>query len=152
MNLNGKILSWAYVIIWLGLIFSFSHQPASESKKLSTGVTQSVVETVEKVAPKKKLNNTTLNHTIRKNAHFFLYFVLGLLMVNAIIKQSWYSYKSIIAGLSFLCCVLYATSDEIHQLFVLGRGAQMGDVYIDSAGSALGIALYMMVYSIKIKK
>jgi len=68
----GRIISWASVILWLLLIFSFSHQPASESKQLSTGVTKSVVETVEKVSPDKKVNVDKVHHIIRKNAHFFL--------------------------------------------------------------------------------
>ena len=45
-------------------------------------------------------------------------------------------------GLSLLVCVLYAISDELHQLFVSGRGAQVKDVLIDSAGATVGVCLY----------
>ena len=38
-------------------------------------------------------------------------------------------------------CSLYAISDEVHQLFVPGRGAQVKDVFIDIAGAAVGIFL-----------
>ena len=46
--------------------------------------------------------------------------------------------------LAFLICVLYAISDEIHQLFVPGRAGQVRDVLIDSSGSFLGIFLVML--------
>ncbi len=43
---------------------------------------------------------------------------------------------------SIACAVAaaYAVTDEIHQAFVPGRQAQVGDVLIDTAGAALGIA------------
>jgi len=143
----GRILAWASLIVWLVLIFYFSHQPASESKRLSTEVTKSVVETVGKVAPDKKLNVDKVHHTIRKNAHFLLYFVLGVLVLNAF-RNSWWSRKGILIGGSFLFCVFYALSDEFHQVFVPGRGPQLSDVLIDSAGAGLGIALFAMVRTI----
>ena len=48
-------------------------------------------------------------------------------------------------GLSLLVCVLYAISDEVHQLFVPGRGAQVKDVLIDSAGAIVGVGLYLVI-------
>jgi VanZ family protein len=78
-----KILSWISVIIWMAVIFNFSAQVAVQSNQLSTNVTEVVVKTVEKVAPKAELNVDTLNHVIRKNAHFFCYLVLGILTINA---------------------------------------------------------------------
>lgn len=33
-----KTLSWAAVILWMGLIFYLSHQPATASSELSRGV------------------------------------------------------------------------------------------------------------------
>ena len=48
-------------------------------------------------------------------------------------------------GLSLFVCVLYAISDEVHQLFVSGRGAQVKDVLIDSAGAIVGVGLYLVI-------
>jgi VanZ family protein len=42
-------------------------------------------------------------------------------------------------------CILYAISDEVHQLFVLGRGAQVVDVLIDSLGAFVGIGMYRVI-------
>ncbi|MFP5109854.1 VanZ family protein [Neobacillus sp. C211] len=49
-------------------------------------------------------------------------------------------------------CVLFAVSDEFHQLFVAGRGAQVKDVFIDSAGAIVGIVIYGIVNRFLSKK
>jgi VanZ family protein len=138
-----KILSWISVIIWMAVIFNFSAQVAVQSNQLSTNVTEVVVKTVEKVAPKAELNVDTLNHVIRKNAHFFCYLVLGILTINAFQRSQFKLPKSIL--FSFLLCVLYAISDEIHQMYVPGRGAQIKDVLIDSLGAIVGLLIYCFV-------
>jgi VanZ family protein len=45
-----------------------------------------------------------------------------------------------ILGLTFALCVLYAISDEIHQLYVLDRYGDVMDVVADAAGAAIGLA------------
>jgi len=112
------------------------------------------VETVEKVAPKSEFNVDRFNHIIRKNAHFFVYLVLGILVMNALEKQlriengelrikKFKDYSSKRLALALGICVLYAISDEVHQLFVPGRGPQVKDVFIDSAGACVGIMIYL---------
>ncbi|NLK51330.1 MAG: VanZ family protein [Syntrophomonadaceae bacterium] len=48
MNLK-KTLSWAAVVFWMALIFYLSHQPATASNELSTGITAVIIQAVEKV-------------------------------------------------------------------------------------------------------
>jgi VanZ family protein len=67
--------------------------------------------------------------------------VLAVLMLNALRRSGVYGYKSI--ALTVAVCVIYATSDEIHQLFVPGRGGQVKDVIIDNAGVIAGIGIYL---------
>ena len=138
--MKRKIFSWALVVIWMVLIFYLSHQPATESNKLSTNITEKIVEVVEKVIPSNKFDIRRFNHIIRKNAHFFAYLVLGILVSNGISAGSKSGSKIVV--IAILICVLYAISDEFHQLFVPGRGGQVRDVIIDSAGSIVGILLY----------
>lgn len=128
------------VALWMALIFHLSHQPATKSNGLSKGATEIIVETVEKVAPKIDINKSSFNHVIRKNAHFFAYLILGILVANGLRSIGVIGYKAI--GFGLLICVLYAISDEIHQLFVPGRGGQVKDVIIDSAGAIVGILVY----------
>jgi hypothetical protein len=42
-------------------------------------------------------------------------------------------------------CVLYATSDEIHQYFVPGRSADYRDALADAAGAAIGLASLLLL-------
>ena len=80
-----------------------------------------------------------LSLIIRKLAHFIEYFILGILVINFITR---YHKKIIIA---ILLCIIYATSDEIHQIFVPGRSCQIIDIMIDSLGSIMGIYLYKLI-------
>ena len=49
------------------------------------------------------------------------------------------------AGVAAVSAVLYACSDEFHQLFVAGRAGRINDVLIDSAGAVLGLALFLFI-------
>lgn len=144
-----KIISWTAVLLWMILIFNLSSQEADQSDKLSKVVTEIVIETVEKVAPKGDFDIEKFNHIIRKNAHFLAYMVLGILVLNAFRRSGIYGYKSI--GLALLISVLYAVSDEIHQFFVPGRGPGVWDVFIDSVGVIVGIGVYLGFSRIKHK-
>ena len=137
----NKFVSYTAVILWMALIFCFSHQPANESNELSTGITEVIVTAVEKVAPHSDFIIGNLNHLVRKYAHFLIYLVLGVLLIHSLRLRGVGRYKGM--GLALFICVLYAISDEVHQLFVPGRGAQLRDVLIDSAGAFVGIGVYM---------
>lgn len=140
-----RIISWISVLLHLGLIFYFSSKPAVQSKELSGNVTEIVIQTVQRVAPNKvaELDVRILHHLIRKNAHFFSYLVLGILVLNALKRNGVYGFKGIM--IAFLICVLYAISDEVHQTFISGRSGEVRDVIIDSAGAAVGILGYLGV-------
>lgn len=64
-------------------------------------------------------------------------------MINALRRRGVTGISSII--FSLLICILYAISDEIHQVFVPGREAQVKDVIIDSGGAAVGIGVYLII-------
>jgi VanZ family protein len=115
MTLN-KIFSWAAVIFWMALIFYLSHQPATESNGLSTGITETIIKTVEKIAPNANFDIRSFNHMVRKNAHFIAYLVLGVLTFNALRRSGVRGYRSVV--LALVICVIYAISDEVHQLFI----------------------------------
>ena len=83
-----------------------------------------------------------LHHFIRKNAHFFIYLILGILVKYALNSSDIKGVKAI--GIGLLICVGYAFTDEAHQLLVPGRGGQLSDVVIDSWGAGLGITLNIL--------
>lgn len=150
------ILSWVAVLAWMGVIFYFSHQPADVSRNLSSGVTDAVFQVVVEVF---KIDVTTgtgagqltwLHHLIRKLAHGAMYFALALLMVRAMGKSGLAGLKMYLAA--FVFCVMYAVSDEVHQLYVAGRGGQVGDVLIDSAGALVGFGIHYVAVLTRIRK
>lgn len=137
-----KIISWIPVVIWMVLIFYLSHQPASGSNELSSGVMNVFLKTMTSIIPN-DINLGIFHHLIRKSAHFFAYFILGFLIFHALKNHLDTQWKR--ATIAFGMSVLYAASDEFHQLFIPGRSGQIGDVFIDSAGSVTGIAVYIVL-------
>lgn len=137
-------ISWTMVVIWMGVIFSLSAQPAVASNELSHGVTEVIVETVERVAPAANVDVETANHFIRKNAHFFAYLILAVLVSHAFARHGLLGKEN--GWHTFMICVLYAISDEMHQMLVPGRGPAVTDVFIDGAGVFLGLILYYLAH------
>ena len=140
------IISWVLVIGWMALLFTMSSKVREESNDLSKGITEKIVQVVKKVYPEFEVDIHRLNHIIRKNAHFFGYLLLGVLASLVLRLNGFKGFKLFVVSLVF--CVLYAISDEIHQHFVPGRGPQVRDVLIDSAGSTVGIILNFILASI----
>ena len=141
--MSKRIFPWLLVVLWMALIFSQSHKPAPESNKLSRGVTEKIVEAVEKVNPDVDINIRSFNNIIRKYAHFFSYLVLGVLVAAGFRSRGVYGYE--LVGFTMLLCVGYAITDEVHQLFLPGRGGQVRDVLIDSVGALVGVLGYVGV-------
>ena len=85
------------------------------------------------------------NHLVRKLAHFTEFALLGALALNA---ARHLQLRHPLA-LSWAFSVLYAASDEIHQLFVPGRAGMITDVCIDSCGALLGVLLLALLLHAK---
>lgn len=139
-------------IIWMGVIFMFSAQVSDESKSSSNKVTSAVVNTVisikkENISEEKRqkiIEDKTF--IVRKTAHFTEYFILGLILILYLQTKEKLTTKYIILAIIF--CVLYATSDEIHQLFVDGRSCKIMDILIDTCGSSLAILGFTSIYKL----
>lgn len=81
---------------------------------------------------------------VRKTAHFFMFCGLGFLALCTI--RSYYGRPHIrVYASAWLFCIFCAVCDEFHQLFVPGRGAQLSDVCLDSAGALTGVAIAFLV-------
>src|SRR5574344_1718614 len=122
------------VIIWMIVIFMFSNQSAN----VSTGQSNVIVNALMNLFG----NIPNLSFIVRKCAHFTEYLILGLLVYN-MIRCTEFKLKDMLL-ISILICSMYATSDEIHQLFIDGRSCQVFDVLIDTMGSLSGIIIYKL--------
>lgn len=149
-----KIINIILIIIWLFVIFSFSAEDAKKSRNTSDQVIIKTAEVIkgDELTPKEKdiLINKYLV-LVRKSAHFFLYFVLGILTFHIAKMIFGLNPSTIIYPIIF--CFIYACSDEIHQLFINGRTARIFDVFIDTSGATLSILiLFTLSYIINRKK
>ena len=135
-------ISLVLIIIWLVIIFSLSNDTAEESSSKSDVIAEEIAEVVYKDENKKK----ELVHPIRKIAHGTVYFILNILVMNLLFQLNRMNYKYFLLGILF--CILYAISDEVHQLYISGRSGELRDVFIDSMGSILGCLFYLGIYKL----
>jgi VanZ family protein len=94
---------------------------------------------LQKVTPfyYSNLNNYQLaahNYMFRKACHFTEYFILTLLVVRAIQFGRAELKASAFFGAAALS-IVYAMTDELHQMFVAGRVASTTDVLVDASGA-----------------
>ena len=129
-----KYINLILLLIWLIFIFVMSHFDADTSSSQSG----SIVEVIANIFNIKYIEILSL--IIRKIAHITEYFILGILTINCL-KD--YKIKNLYIS-SILFCIIYACSDEFHQLFISGRSGTIIDVLIDSIGIILGIFIYKL--------
>ena len=130
------------MLLWMFLIFLMSSFDATESTNQSNFIVN-IITNIFKIE-----NIELLSFIIRKLAHFTAYLILGLLVANMFTKNNINNLYLI----SIILCIIYATSDEIHQLFVPGRACQLRDILIDSIGSITGVYLYKLINTKILKK
>lgn len=141
MKANQRnLLIMLAVVFWMAIIFKLSAQPGEQSNLLSSKVTGVIVNLAQRFRP--DVNVVSLNHFIRKCAHFLAYLVLGVIMLFAMRRIGLLDKRGV--GFALLICIGYAITDELHQAFVPGRTPKLTDVFIDSSGALLGIGIYLL--------
>ena len=146
------ILSFIAVVLWAVVIFGFSSQSGSVSSNTSGSVIRIVAEIFNPSFDKISISEQAeiikaWQNVVRKGAHFFEYAVLGVLLANAFYR--------ITAGVKkwlfpIFTCLIYAVSDELHQFFVPKRSCSLKDVFLDTFGGMVGVAIFLSVaYLIK---
>ena len=89
----------------------------------------------------------SIDHPVRKTAHFFEYAVLGFLLSGGFLVPE-RGRKAVRRQmlLALLSGAVYAVSDELHQFFVPGRACMWQDVLLDSAGVLTGVLIGSAVF------
>jgi VanZ family protein len=77
-----------------------------------------------------------LHAAMRKLGHFTEYLIFGLLVTRALATP--HGWRPRHAVLAVALAASYAVTDELHQRFVPGRTAALGDVGIDTLGAVVG--------------
>lgn len=143
-----KIIYFIFLILWMVLIFILSHQTGN----ISGGNSGSIIETIMNVIysifniSKDNINEVImlLHNPIRECAHVFEYFILGFLIFknleNFNVNNKYMT--------TILCGFIFASFDEIHQLFIIGRTFQYFDILMDMLGICL---IIIIIYNKKRK-
>jgi VanZ family protein len=120
------------VVVWAGLIFTFSTDTFSSEHTQSVVV--GVLHTLFPGAAEGTL--LALHDFFRKSAHVGEYFVFGVLLFRAF-RTPGYGWQWRWALLAILAAALYASSDEMHQIVVPSRGASIWDALLDTSGASV---------------
>lgn len=134
------IVRFIPMVIWMAVIFYLSAQPAEQSSELSTGIMHILLKFMENIVV---IDEEFFHHIVRKGAHLSAYFILGILTMFAFEHRI--NRNTVQMAVAFLLGVLYAASDEVHQLFVPGRSGELRDVGIDAMGVLFGIIIYVLL-------
>lgn len=121
-----RIVYWLILVVWLGVIYLLSAFPSLQIEEIGLW-----------------------DLVFRKLAHMTEFFILALIFSKVIGFSIKKNYKILIVTIAF--GILYAISDEVHQLFVPGRVGSVIDIMIDGLGVLLGAAVFF-IYQRCLKK
>lgn len=151
MNLKiQRIIFGILTAITFITIFIFSNQNGEKSGSVSRDFTKKVIEIlhIDKNLNEIEKENLIENSQfiVRKLAHFTIYTIAGINLYGFIntynIKNKYKMIGALLVG------IIYATSDEIHQMFSEGRTPAVMDVFIDSCGVLFGINMFLITNKI----
>lgn len=149
-----KYAVWLPALLTAAAIFYFSAQPADISTGMSDGVSRlllkigSFLHITGNIQDYHKILEI-MSTPVRKSAHIAEYLFLYGTMLFAL--YHWDLRRNRLIWTAYALTVLYACTDEFHQLFVPGCSGQFTDVLIDGSGAFL-IALTAAIYYLFHKK
>ena len=154
MNLKIQRIIFAVLTIATFItIFIFSSQNGEKSGSTSRGFTKKIIEILQldKNLSEDEKENLIENSQfiIRKLAHFTIYTIAGINIYGFVNTFDMKKKNKILVTL--LVGIVYAISDEIHQMFSGDRTPAVRDVIIDSCGVLFGVEIILLIKNIKHK-
>ena len=114
-----RIIFIILTIIWMIVVFRFSHEPATKSSNTSASVIKGILNIVYGNSLSEEeiqIKIQELSPIIRKLAHFTLYTVGGIVIGIAVFTYNISLKKKIL--ITQLIGSAYSITDELHQYFV----------------------------------
>lgn len=138
ISVAAVVVRTTLLLAWMAAIYLFSTQPGEVSDVPS----DALAGYVESLGVGLPIEFVTF--AVRKSAHAFAFFGLGILAF-LVLRLSTLSTRGVaVACLGFV--ILFAISDEVHQLFVPGRSGEIRDVLIDVAAGAAGMLVMLLIH------
>lgn len=145
-----RIIFLILVIINAVVIFIFSAQDGKKSEKISQKIVNenlNNVKTTNQTEKDKILKQR--EKIVRKIAHVLIYTSLGIWSMSFISTFNMKNTRKVL--FATIWGAFYASTDELHQRFISGRSGNITDVFIDTIGVLLGIAIVMLIIFISKK-
>src|SRR3972149_195764 len=126
---------WLPVVLWAGLIFYFSTEHFSFSNTEGF-LSEWLLRFLPEISPARFM---ALHLVSRKAAHWFEYFVFGILLLRAQRRGAGPKLATAATARTLALVLAYAVRDEYHQSWVPERTASAVDVAIDTFGGVCGV-------------
>lgn len=138
------------------IIFGFSKESGGESSSLSLTVTQKIVDIIDfndNMSEEEYEHMVSVLHNpVRKAAHMSEYAILAFLIYVPLLINVRFKKISGYFLATMSVCLIYAITDETHQLFVLGRDGRITDVIIDTIGSMIAALILLGIHNFAHRK
>lgn len=134
------------ILLLLFVIYSFSAQTAQSSAELSDGIVERIIQIVytdyDTLPESEQASIADVwSFLVRKTGHFTEFFLLGLFTcLHGMLGTGTH-----VPAYAALFSAAAAIADEVHQMFVEGRGPGGGDVLLDTAAASLAVFLVWLV-------
>ena len=143
------VFNWLLVVICMTAIFLFSHQDSSQSGELSGNISEAIYGPIVETFPDTDVTEESIHISLRMLGHFGLFMLLGATLINALYRDL--KDKRYAVLFSILGAMLYAVTDETHQIFVPGRTFEIFDILIDSLGATVGVMILYLIFNTFLK-
>ena len=130
-----RIILIILIIAWMCMVFGFSNAGGNESTGISITIARFLVKNEVYIEFAEKI--------IRKIAHLSEYAIGAVLVYSLMLTFKLDIKVQFLSSLFFI--IVYAITDEVHQLFIPGRSGNILDVWIDSLGALIGLCGLLFV-------
>lgn len=134
-----KLLSYVLLIFWMIIIYLLSNQTGSMSGSNSGKIIYNTLKCIYELF---HINTDNLYNIVefihsplRELMHMLEYLILSILIYYVL--SNYNSDNKFIISVMF--CFIYATFDEIHQIFIPNRTFEYFDIFMDIIGAIIGI-------------
>jgi len=131
--LKPLLSRWLPAVLWAAVIFILSSNPDPYGY-IPRGIYHWLWWT--------KLFGQSMFFYLGGLAHIFEYAILAFLLARALLWRGDLTRGQVLTV--FYLILLYAYSDELHQIFVPGRAFQVIDLLLDGLGAAIGLGAYLL--------
>ena len=170
IHVTIRIIAAILAVVWMIRIFDFSSADADVSGSVSRSMSYNLIEKISRHLDlgwdEEKIEAVAgpVEKYLRKAAHMYEYAVMSVLWCIALDawkhvgvlshqepdsenrrKRPGRFRRFIRLGVVLLICLIYAVSDEFHQIFVDGRSGEIRDVCLDFGGAIIGVLLGALI-------